>query len=663
MDRRVEHLESIIDFLPDATFAIDGDKRVIAWNRACEAMTGVKKASLLGKGDYAYSEPFLGERRPILVDLLDAPSPDLESAYKHFRRQNDMVFAEFFVPTMRGGQGAYLVAQAVPLYDENNRRCGAVEIIRDTTEQKRMEHALRESEIKHRTLFETAGDAILIMRHTHFTDCNARTLTMFGYTREQIIGETPFKLSPPVQPDGRPSDEKAQEKITLALTEGPQYFEWTHCRSDGTSFAADVSLKRMDLGDEVLLQVMVRDITERKRIEEALLASEKEYRELLMLANSIILRWSRDGRITFLNEFGRRFFGYSNDEIIGRHVLGTIVPDNESTGRNLKSLMEEVCADPKKFERNTNENMRRNGARVWIDWTNKVVVDERGQIREILSIGSDITERKQAEEALERYRDHLEEQVKERTRELAAAKERAESADRLKSAFLAAMSHELRTPLNSVIGFTGILLQQIPGKLNEEQLKQLGMVQNSARHLLALINDILDISKIEAGQLTIEKASFNVRKSAETMIDSVRHLAQGKGLSLITDISSELKEIIGDRRRYEQVLLNLLSNAIKFTNTGTVSISVRPTEDEMVESVVNDTGIGISPMEQEAIFKPFHQVENGISRSHEGSGLGLSISHRLAGMMGGRIWLTSELGKGSTFGFTVPIGYVNKTKR
>jgi PAS domain S-box-containing protein len=521
-------LESIIEFLPDATFVIDRHKRIVAWNRACEAMTGVKKESLLGKGDNAYSEPFFGDRRPILIDLLDEPSPDVESNYKYVHRKDGVIFAESFVPSMRGGQGAHLWGQAVSLYDKEGVRCGAIEVI--------------------------------------------------------------------------------------------------------------------------------RDITERKRMEEALVASEKEYRELVMLANSIILRWSRDGRITFLNEFGQRFFGYSKDEILGRHVLGTIVPDSESTGRDLRSLMEDICADPKKFERSTNENIRRNGERVWIDWTNKVVLDEQGQIREILSIGSDITERKQTEQELERYREHLEEQVKERTRELADAKERAESADRMKSAFLAAMSHELRTPLNSVIGFTGILLQQIPGSLNKEQQKQLGMVQKSARHLLSLINDVLDISKIEAGQLTVEKESFDVRESAETVMSSVRQLARDKDLSVVSDLSSDLGEITGDRRRYEQVLLNLLSNAIKFTNTGTVSLLIRPTKDGMVESVVRDTGIGINPSEQEAVFQPFHQVENGTSRRHDGTGLGLSISHRLVGMMGGKIWLTSALGKGSTFGFTVPRG-------
>ncbi len=650
-----QFLTSVIEHLPDATFVINRDKQIVAWNRACETMTGVKKESLLGKGDYAYAEPFFGERRPILIDLLDDASPEVEAYYKYTKRENGLIYAESFIPRLRNGRGAHLWGEAVPLFDSEGHRCGAIEVVRDITDQKRVEAALRESELKHRLLFESASDAIFLMRQDRFIDCNAKTLTIFGCTRDQIIGAPPYKYSPPTQPDGRRSEEKALEKIRLAMTEGPQQFEWVHCREDRTPFDAEVSLNRLDLGEEVLLQAIVRDITERKRIENALVDSEREYRELVMLANSIILRWSRDGRIRFLNEFGQRFFGYTNNEIIGRHVLGTIVPASESTGRDLQTLMEEICADPKRFERNTNENIRRNGERVWIDWTNKVVLDAEGRIREIMSIGSDITERVETERELEEYREHLEEQVRERTRELAAARDRAESADRLKSAFLAAMSHELRTPLNSVIGFTGILLQQIPGELNEEQQKQLGMVQRSARHLLSLINDVLDISKIEAGELKVERAPFRVRESAENVIGSVRQLAEKKGLQLISELSPDLDEVIGDQRRYEQVLLNLLSNAIKFTDTGTVTLAVYPTDEGTAETVVRDTGIGIRLEAQALVFEAFQQVENGTSRRHEGTGLGLSVSRRLVEMMGGKIWVSSEYGEGSTFGFTVPL--------
>lgn len=261
---------------------------------------------------------------------------------------------------------------------------------------------------------------------------------------------------------------------------------------------------------------------------------------------------------------------------------------------------------------------------------------------------------------LSEYRDHLEDLVEERTHQLALAKEAAESADRLKSVFLATMSHELRTPLNSIIGFSGILLQELAGPLNPEQKKQLAMVSESSDHLLALINDVLDISKIEAGQLTLAHEPFNLRQSVEKVIRTVTPLAEKKGLRLESDIAAGVGEVRGDSRRVEQVLLNLLSNAIKFTETGVVRLEFLRRGEE-IEIRVTDTGIGIREEDMEKLFTPFRQIDTGLTRQYEGTGLGLSISKRLADMMGGTIYAESEYGKGSTFYFTIPLDRRQKT--
>jgi len=243
----------------------------------------------------------------------------------------------------------------------------------------------------------------------------------------------------------------------------------------------------------------------------------------------------------------------------------------------------------------------------------------------------------------------------ETNRKLVEARERAESADRLKSAFLASMSHELRTPLNSIIGFTGILLQGMAGPLSAEQASQLRMVQASGRHLLALINDVLDLSKIEAGELVLESAPFHPRSAVQNAVDTVRPLAESKGLALRAEHTDLPDTWYGDRRRMEQILLNLLNNAIKFTDEGEVGIRAAALpEDPGMRITVSDSGVGISAENMAKIFKPFQQIDSGLSRQHEGTGLGLDICRRLVTLMGGEIEVQSSPGEGSSFTLVLP---------
>lgn len=255
---------------------------------------------------------------------------------------------------------------------------------------------------------------------------------------------------------------------------------------------------------------------------------------------------------------------------------------------------------------------------------------------------------------LRQVNQEMEQRIIQRTAELAEARDRAEAADRLKSAFLATMSHELRTPLNSIIGFSGIMLQGYVGPLNDEQIKQLGMVRNSANHLLALINDVLDISKIEAGQLEVASERFDLRASINKVVDIIRPLAEKNGLALRMDVAPEIGEMVSDPRRVEQVLLNLLNNAIKFTEQGEVKLTAKTIQGSIRISVA-DTGIGIKPEDLDILFQPFRQISTGLSRQHEGTGLGLAICRRLADLLGGEIHAESEWGKGSVFTITLPV--------
>jgi PAS domain S-box-containing protein len=529
-------------------------------------------------------------------------------------------------------------------------------------EEKRKE---AESIAKNESLFsdmmiESMPGILYFYNHEgRFLRWNNNFQTVSGYSNKEIAKMHPL--------DFFANEEKPAlaEKISEVFTHGQAFIEADLLSKDGRKTPYLFTGRNVNFKGTHCLVGMGIDISERKNAESKLDESEQKYRELVESANSIILRWNSQGYITFLNSFGQRFFGYSFEEIIGKHVIGTIVPTTDSAGRDLQNLMQQICLDTKVFEQNVNENVRRNGESVWISWTNKVVLDAQGQVLEILSIGNDITERLQAEKEIRELNASLEKRVEERTQELQKALVRAEAADKIKSAFLATMSHELRTPLNSIIGFTGIILQGMAGPLNSEQSKQLGMVKGSAKHLLELINDVLDISKIEAGQLEVSSESFDLVALIDRVVSALRPVIEKKGLLFHTSIGKDLSVINTDRRRLEQILINLINNAIKFTEKGSVSITAELLKDfkpsfntpaaPFLKVSIADTGIGIKPEDLDLLFQPFRQIDSGLSRAHDGTGLGLAICRRLLELMCGQIFAVSEWSKGSEFILLLPL--------
>ncbi|MEQ9103539.1 MAG: PAS domain S-box protein [Rhodothermales bacterium] len=403
-----------------------------------------------------------------------------------------------------------------------------------------------------------------------------------------------------------------------------------------------------EVGTDISFALDIIQRTLERNEAQELAAEEQRFSDSMIESMpGILYFYDLEGHLMRWNRNFETVSGYSAEELAHMHPLDFF---EESDKQLLASRIEQVFVNG--LSSVEAPFLSKDGTKTPFFFTGRRVVFN--DMPCLVGVGIDISDRLKMEEELRALNLSLEAKVADRTAELRTALVAAEQADNMKSAFLATMSHELRTPLNSIIGFTGILLQGLAGKLNAEQRKQMGMVQASARHLLELINDVLDISKIEAGQITVERGPFDLRELLPRVVASVEPMATRKGLDLRLDMDASIGAIESDERRVRQILINLLNNAIKFTDSGFVRVHAHSGDGTLVV-VVQDSGIGIKAEDLDTLFKPFHQVDTGLGRQHEGTGLGLAICRRLADLLGGDISVQSTWNEGSTFTLELPL--------
>jgi two-component system sensor histidine kinase/response regulator len=398
---------------------------------------------------------------------------------------------------------------------------------------------------------------------------------------------------------------------------------------------------------------VTHDITARKRGEDALKSSETRFRELLQNIPSVAVQgYGPDLKTVYWNEASERLYGYSAAEAIGRELNDLIIPTEMHDG--VRAAVHEVFATGQPIPAGELSLRRKDGSRVAV-FSSHAYVHVPGQDPEMFCVDIDLTERKRAEDELEKHRNHLEELVLSRTAELAAAKDAAEAASRAKSVFLANMSHELRTPMNGIMGMTNLALRRAT---DPKQIDHLTKSLSAADHLLSVINNVLDISKIEADRMSLEEANFSLSRLVDEAMEMQSAPARAKGLSLVTDIASGLPDLLcGDVFRLKQILLNFIGNAIKFSEHGEITVRVRAAGEDrlslMLRIEVADQGIGLSPEQQSRLFQAFAQADNSTTRRYGGTGLGLVICRRIARLMDGDVGVISEAGRGSTFWLAV----------
>jgi PAS domain S-box-containing protein len=510
---------------------------------------------------------------------------------------------------------------------------GTTEAARFTRERT---HGVASSEPEglYRLLVETVRDyAIFALDPTgHVLTWNPGAERFKGYQAHEIIGKH-FSVFYTQQDRDRHWPEA---ELEMAKRDGRFEDEGWRVRKDGTRFWANVVITalRDQTGRLVGFAKVTRDLTERRMAEEELRISEERFRLLVENVRDYgLFNLDTEGNVTSWNAGGERITGYTAEEIIGRNFSVFYLPEDVSAGKPQHEL--EIVRRDGRYEEE-GWRIRKNGQRYWSSVVITAIYSNDGQLVGFGKVTRDLTERREAAD-----------------RALADARRvaAAESANRTKSEFLTAMSHELRTPLNAIGGYAELLSMGLGGPVSPDQQEYLDRIRRSQQHLLGIINDILNFSRIEAGQVVYEIKPVSVAEVSAAVVPMIVPQAEGKGLKVLQTTNPETC-VLADRGKLEQVLLNLLSNAAKFTSEGVIEISSFE-EDDRAGISVRDTGIGIPIDKLKSVFEPFVQVGRSLTTPHEGTGLGLAISRDLTRAMGGELSVTSELGQGTTFSISL----------
>jgi PAS domain S-box-containing protein len=633
----------LTESISDVFFAMDNELRYTHWNKASEKLTGVTAKDAIGR---RFSDIFPEN---------EATRSLQEMYLKAIRTQQ----SQHFINEYPGGQN---IIHEITVYPSKD---GISVFIKDITERRQAEKTIAATA----ELLKTAQT----LGKIGSWEVDLSNLAITWSEEVYVLYERDPKLgSPsPEQEAGYYSPEQA--KILRDYT--------GRAIGTGQSFSSDLEMKLpsgkkayfhaivqpvKDSNNKVVkLSGTVQDITEQKLAEEALLISEEYNSSLVENSPYPIQVINLDTTIRHVNPAFEKLTGYTKSEIYGIKppfpwwTLEYLNRDRNLLEQGMQSGLENAELHCRK----------KNGELFWAEVKSVVKEKQGNNPGYYLSMWTDITQRKKNEEELSRLNEELrtlnsqlEAKVEERTKQLEITAVEANSANKAKSEFLASMSHELRTPLNAISGFAQVLQQQYAGQLNEKQTKYVGNILESSKHLLSLISDILDLSKIEAGKDELVLSNIKIKELLEGSLVMVKDNATKHGIKLGLQMPTDVTglEIEADERKVKQIVFNLLSNAVKFTpDGGSVTIECIKEEKELIIRI-SDNGIGLTPEQQKKLFERFYQVSGGITAKTPGTGLGLSLARHMTEMHGGRMWVESGgLGKGSCFSFTLPLSRIS----
>jgi PAS domain S-box-containing protein len=611
------HLRTLVNTIPDLIWLKDANGVYLSCNPMFERFFGANEDDIIGKTDYDFVDREL-------ADFFCENDKKAMEAGKHTSNEEWVTFAD-------DGHRALLETIKSPLYDSDGTLLGILGIGRDITERVLAGQIIQDSEKRFRAIFDQAPIAIaLIDLNGSPIISNFRLSKMLGYTKDEL---SKMKFSDFTHPE---DIEKDLNQFT-ELTDGKiswYNMEKRYIHKNGSLIWANLFVTALKDNNGLPHEIigMVEDITEQKKI----LNEIKFQANLLNNVGQSVIATDLSGNVIYWNNAAEKIYGWSSAEAIGQNIINLTpaIQSNEQAMDIMKQLSEGKTWSGE-------FNVKRKDGDIFPAFvTDTPILDSNGKLAGIIGISSNITERK-LDEA-----------------EMIAAKERAEESDRLKTAFLHNISHEIRTPMNAIVGFSDFLND--PDLTSEKRKDFTDIIIQSSDQLLAIIDDIIRIASIEAGQEKVQENDININTLCSLIYEQFSPKAKEKSIALTlkTDLSDNEAIIITDSTKLSQILTNLIGNALKFTQQGFINFGYL-VKNNQLEFYVEDSGIGIPLNMQEIVFKRFRQVETTDTRNFGGSGLGLSISKAYVEMLGGKMWLTSELGKGTVFYFTIP--YKNTT--